>query len=94
MQSEIVGTPHRHHTGSIRYPLKSAGTTISVGSLYDLSTVLTWNLDEARARNLTMPVCIVNTYVVAQDHLRCLKNRRENRTPNRTHRTMIESNVT
>ena len=46
MQSEIVGTPHRHHTGSIRYPLKSAGTTISVGSLYDLSTVLTWNLDE------------------------------------------------
>ena len=56
-------------------------------------------LDTFRDREYEVPAkkshdarMIVNTYVVAHDLLRCLKNRRENRRPK--NRTMIGVNVT
>ena len=79
-QSEIEGTTHGHSTGSVRFPLKVSGyPTISVRFPYDLRTVLTQNVDASQcspnARNRTMPVSIVNTYVIAHDHR---ENRRRN----------------
>ena len=51
-ESEIVGTPHRHCTGSIRFPLKVCGyPTIYIQFPYDLCmTVPTQNVDGSQSK--------------------------------------------
>ena len=47
-QAEIVGTPHGHRTGSVRFPLKACEyPTISIRFSYDLRTVLPQSVDKS-----------------------------------------------
>ena len=68
-------------------PVTPSGSAHAIGLRIRIGTST-----KGRFRNRTMPIRIVNTYVIAHDYLRCLKHRSQNRWPK--NRTMIGANVT